>query len=200
MRYILPGVEIRMGLPEFKEVEEFFAAKSAAGGANGGHHGTDIGEQAKTAERSLMRDRTRSIEARQRLRESALEAVKAGDKRAVIDYRVSLVRHIEAMTVMFRRTERVIEAQAKEIEAIGASMTGGDAAQRRYGRKITERMAKAARGEITYRREYLGFLRDDLLKIVDDHMRAEAAKPVSFDDAVEDAFERYPTVIEYLGR
>lgn len=199
MRYILPGVEIRMGLPAFQEMEELFPVPHA-GAASGDGGNTSLEDQVRAAERELLRNRTQSVEARTTLREKATTVLSVCSKKQIIEYRVDLVRHIQSIERLFDDATRVLEAQATEIEEIGRSFPPGSSQRHHHGRTMIKRMAAAARGQIEYRQQYRAFLTDELLPLVDNQLRAKAATPVSFNDAVEDAFDRYPTIIEYLGR
>jgi len=188
-----------MGLPAFQEMEELFSIPHA-GSASGDGGSGDLEDQVRAAERDLLRNRTQSMEMRSGLRKSTAAVLSTRSKRQIIDYRVTLVRHIQSIQRLFDGAARVLEAQATEIEELGRSIPPGSSQRLRHGRQLVKRMAAATRGQIEYRQQYSAFLTDELLPLLDNELRAEAAKPVSFGDAVEDAFERYPTIIEYLGR
>jgi hypothetical protein len=185
-----------MGLPAFKETEEFFAKPAMVGAP-----GEAIARQARLIERTLMQDRTRSMYLRQQMRNDFAEVAKTGSVALIAGYRAEVVLLIRAVVSLFANGERELLAHKEDLQRIVRGLEGqGNSSSRRFGRKTTERVIKAIDGQISYRRDHLAFIRDDLLPDIDNVLRDLIKQPAGVREIARQQLQQYPVVTEYLAR
>ena len=192
-----------MGLPAFKESEEFFAqATPVKFAVRDIMRPEDLQAHVKQGELKLRDYRATVGRRSTELRSSSRTVFELASKAQLIQLRLDLLGHIVATEAILREHEASIAERILSIDEFDAEIasSGKPRQVRRFFHQLNQQVVAQLHAHLTVARGYLTLLTDELLADVDRRLRALAANAPALKEAVADLEARYPVVAAYLAR